>query len=126
MKKILSLLLMLTVCATISSSYTITAANSKQDPEKGKKEKKEKVKNIRISGIVTDEQGNCLEGVNIIFVRISESEPLCGVLTNKEGKYNIFFNSDRTLLFSLSGYESQKIEIKGRDEIDVVMKKLKK
>jgi len=123
MKRILSLLLMLTICATVSSSNVITAANSKQDPEKGKKEK---VKNIRISGIVTDEQGNCLKGVIIIFVRVSESEPLFGVETNKEGKYNIFINSDRTLLFSLSGYESQKIEIKGRDEIDIVMKKLKK
>ena len=123
MKRILSLLLMLTVCLVASSSNTISAANSKQDQEK---EKKEKVKRLIISGIVTDEQGNYLDGVSILPVRESDSEPPVGTVTHNRGQYNIFINSNRTLVFSLAGYESQKIDIKGRDEIDVTMKKIQK
>jgi len=123
MKRILSLLLMLTVCLVASSSNTISAANSKQDQEK---EKKEKVKRLIISGIVTDEQGNYLDGVSILPVRESDSEPPVGTVTHNRGQYNIFINSNRTLVFSLAGYESQKKDIKDRDEIDVTMKKIQK
>lgn len=122
MKRILYLLLILTVCAFVVSS-NVTASTISQNDQK--KEKKEKVKMLIISGIVTDEQGNRLEGVAILPVRESESEPLVGVMTNNEGKYNIVINSNRILGFSLAGYEYQKIDIKGRDEIDIIMKKIK-
>ncbi len=123
MKRVLTSFLILTVCAAVSSSNTISATNSKQEQEK---EKKEKVKRLIISGIVTDEQGNRLDGVVILPVRESDSEPPVGTITHNRGQYNIYINSNRTLVFSLAGYESQKIDIKGRDEIDVTMKKIQK
>ncbi len=120
MKRILSFLFILAVCLVASSSNTISATNSKQE------QKKEKVKVIWVSGIVTDEQGNLLNGVIIMVGRESESDILFGVESSDGGKYKIRLKSNQTLIFSLNGYESQKIEIKGKDEIDVVMKKLKK
>jgi len=123
MKRILTSLLILTICATVSSSNAIVAANCKQDQ---KKEKQEKIKRLIISGIVTDEQGNRLDGVVILPVRESDSEPPVGTVTHNRGQYNMVINSNRRLVFSLAGYESQKIDIKGRDEIDVTMKKIQK
>ncbi|PKO95687.1 MAG: hypothetical protein CVU12_08810 [Bacteroidetes bacterium HGW-Bacteroidetes-7] len=119
MKRILSFLLILTVCLAASSSNTISAINSKQD------QKKEKAKIILVSGIVTDEQGNRLKGVIIMSVIESETDIPFGTESGDNGKYNIRVKSDQTLIFSLNSYESQKICIKGRDEIDIVMKKLK-
>jgi hypothetical protein len=85
--------------------------------------KQEKIKSIKISGIVTDEQGNRLNGVTILFVKKSESESQLGVVIRDNGKYQIVCESNRSLIFSLNGYESQKIDIMNRDEIDIVMKK---
>lgn len=118
MKKIL-VLLIFAFCLGVSSSNTIAATNSKQD------QKKEKVKAILVSGIVKDEQGNRLKSVIIMAVRESESDISFGVESGEDGKYVIRLKNNGTLMFSLNGYESQKISIKGREEIDVVMKKQK-
>ena len=116
MKK--NLLFMFALCMALSSLNTLSAANNYQDPPQ------KKVKMILVSGIVTDEQGNRLKDVMVIVVRESESESPAGVVSGNDGKYNILTKSDRTLIFSLNGYESQRISIKGRDEIDVIMKKI--
>ncbi len=118
MKKTL-LLLIFVMCMCVSSTNAINATNNKQDP------KKEKVKGILVSGIVKDEQGNRLKSVIIMVVRESESDISFGVESGEDGKYMILTKNNGTLMFSLNGYESQKISIKGRDEIDVVMKKQK-
>ncbi len=85
-----------------------------------------KVKQIRLSGIITDEQGNPLRNVIIMSVRKSENDPVFGIESKSNGKYDLFLNSDSKLTFSLTGYESQLISINGRDEIDVVLKKINK
>jgi hypothetical protein len=84
------------------------------------------VKQIRLSGIITDEQGNPLRNVIIMSVRKSENDPVFGIESKSNGKYDLFLNSDSKLTFSLTGYESQLISINGRDEIDVVLKKINK
>ncbi len=119
MKKVLSLLLMISFCLFFSSSSEILAKNVNQD------KKKEKVKVILVSGIVTDEQGNGLKGVIIMAVRESKSDMPFGIESVDGGKYNIRLKSNQALTFSLNGYETQIISINGRDEIDVVMKKVK-
>ncbi|MDD2426023.1 MAG: carboxypeptidase-like regulatory domain-containing protein [Bacteroidales bacterium] len=110
--------LILTVCLALGSLNMLFTRDNDQDPQK------KKAKFIRISGIVKDEQGNRLKDVMVIVVRESESESPAGVVSGNEGTYNILTKSDRTLIFSLNGYESQRISIKGRDEIDVTMKKI--
>ena len=95
-----------------------TAFSNQQD------KKQEKIKTLKISGIVTDEQGNRLNGVTVLVVKKSEAEPQFGIVIRDNGKYQILCESNRSLTFSLNGYESQKVDIMNRDEIDIVMKKI--
>lgn len=71
---------------------------------------------ITVTGIVTDNTGASLPGVNII-----EKGTTNGVVTDFDGKYNINCASDVTLVYSFIGMAPQEIIINGRQVIDVVL-----
>jgi hypothetical protein len=104
----------------ISLSIVVYAETINQNDDK--KEKQEKVKKIIVSGIVKDEQGNLLDNVYITLVR-RPGEEFAAIQTADGGKYQIYIDNNRTILFSLTGYESKKVDIKGKDIIDIILKK---
>ncbi|PAU92748.1 SusC/RagA family TonB-linked outer membrane protein [Aliifodinibius salipaludis] len=68
-----------------------------------------------VSGVVTDETGSVLPGVNIMVKGRD-----VGTSTNTEGEYSLTAPSMQdTLVFSFIGYETQQVPINGRSEIDV-------
>lgn len=69
-----------------------------------------------ITGIVTDENGEPLTGVNVF----DKTNPTKGVVTNIDGAYKIVVASDKTVLtFSFIGYSTQKISVTGTNQINV-------
>ena len=79
----------------------------------------EQQKEIRITGKVTDKSKMPLPGVTVRLKNVS-----VGTATDREGKYSFAFpEMDKTILvFSFIGMETQEIEYRGQDTINVVMK----
>lgn len=70
-----------------------------------------------ISGIVTDENGEPLIGVNIIV-----ENSTVGTTSNIDGTYEITIPDGSTqLIFSYTGYQTQTIDVAGRSIINVVL-----
>ena len=70
-----------------------------------------------VTGIVTDEDGNTLPGVNIII-----KGTLTGVITDLNGNYSIEVDDpDATLVFSFIGMLTQEIEVSDQTEINITM-----
>lgn len=70
-----------------------------------------------VSGVVTDDEGATLPGVNIVVMGTDR-----GATTDAEGYYQLTAPSETdTLIFSFIGYETQQIPIDGRSEINVEM-----
>jgi len=70
-----------------------------------------------VKGIVKDESGLPLAGVNIIFEGTT-----IGTITDAEGRYVIEVpNPDGKLIFSYLGYNTEIVVINKRNEIDVVL-----
>jgi len=68
-----------------------------------------------LSGVVSDDEGMPLPGVNIIEKGTSN-----GVATDFDGNYTITVtNPNATLVFSFVGYQTQEISVTGRNTIDV-------
>ena len=70
-----------------------------------------------IQGIVSDENGLIIPGVNISVIGSSKT-----VSTDFDGKYTIDVSSDATLSFSFIGFETQKIAIARRSSINVILR----
>lgn len=81
---------------------------------------------IFVLGRVVDEQGKPLKGVVISPNRHPKEiyEP-AGFRVDNNGTFHFMVAEDSILTFSLEGYETQSIAVNKRDEINVVMKKLK-
>ena len=71
---------------------------------------------LKISGTVYDPSGDPLIGASILA---SGSN---GTTTDIDGHYTITADPKGTLTFSYVGFEPQKVEIQGRQTIDVTMK----
>jgi len=71
---------------------------------------------IKVQGIVTDESGNSMPGVNVIIQGTT-----VGIVTDMDGKYQIEANAKSTLSFSFIGYKSQDIPVAGKKEINVTL-----
>lgn len=69
-----------------------------------------------IRGIIKDESGNPLPGVNVV-VKGSTS----GVISDKDGRFIIQAEPNATLVFSYIGFVKQEIALKGRTEVNMVM-----
>ena len=76
------------------------------------------VTGFKVTGKITDEQGNQLSGV-AVMVKGSTTATVSG----NDGKYLVeALDKDDALDISYVGYVSQKIKIKGRPVIDIVLK----
>jgi TonB-linked SusC/RagA family outer membrane protein len=69
---------------------------------------------IRVSGRVTDENGNPLSGASI---RVKNSTQ--GVSANANGEYSIVVPDDAVLIFSYVGYDERQISVSGQATINV-------
>ena len=69
---------------------------------------------IRVSGRVTDENGNPLSGAS---VRVKGSTQ--GVSANANGEYAITVPDDAVLIFSFVGYDERQIPVSGQTTINV-------
>jgi TonB-linked SusC/RagA family outer membrane protein len=68
-----------------------------------------------IAGVVRDENGNPMPGVNI-----QVEGTAIGVMTDIDGKYSISIpNENAVLIFSFIGYVSQKVPVTGRTAFDI-------
>lgn len=72
--------------------------------------------NIRVIGTVSDGEGEPLIGASVIA-----KGGTIGVVTDIDGNYLITVDSKDVLVFSYVGCHTQEIEVKGRNNIDVVM-----
>jgi TonB-dependent starch-binding outer membrane protein SusC len=74
---------------------------------------------IKVSGTVTDANtGEPLPGVNIVVEGTTQ-----GVNTDVDGKYSLTVNSpDAMLVFSFLGYDKERIQVNGKNVIDVQLK----
>jgi TonB-linked SusC/RagA family outer membrane protein len=72
---------------------------------------------VSIKGVVTDDQGEGMPGVNVKVRGTSNN-----VITDKNGKYQISINeADVFLVFSYVGYVTREIKIGNKREVDVIL-----
>ncbi len=70
-----------------------------------------------INGIIKDEKGEALPGVNVIIKGTQK-----GVSSNQDGKYSITVNQkDATLIYSFVGYISQEVKISNQTIINITL-----
>ncbi len=70
-----------------------------------------------VEGLVTDENGLALPGVNI-----TELNKQIGAITDVDGKYTLKVSGlNATLVFSYIGYTTQTIELNGRSTVNVIL-----
>lgn len=69
-----------------------------------------------VSGVVKDDAGEPLIGVNILVKGTST-----GTISDFDGSYSLNAPDDATLVFSYTGYQTIEIPVDGRSTIDVVM-----
>jgi len=71
----------------------------------------------RVSGKVTDEEGEALPGATITVVGST-----IGAVTDIDGMYNVTVPDNATLVFSFIGFQSQQVPVGNRTTIDIVLK----
>ena len=86
-----------------------------------KKEKQRKVRQIWISGLVTDINGNPLPGVAFL---VTQNGILGGTVTQNDGTYYFNCNNNDTIRTHYEGYISKIIPVNDREEINVVLEKI--
>src|SRR5690606_14365473 len=70
---------------------------------------------IQVSGVVTNDQGEPLPGVNVL-----EKNTLNGTSTDANGEYSLTVKDENSVLvFSFIGYETQEVPLNGRSQINV-------
>lgn len=89
--------------------------------EQGVVEVKTLLADITLSGIVTDETGDGLPGVNVLLKGTQR-----GTTTDQNGKYSMVISEDNAtptvLVFSFVGYEVQEITLDNRTTLDISLK----
>lgn len=68
----------------------------------------------RVSGVVSDENGNGIPGANVVIKGTST-----GTITDIDGRYSINVSGDAVLVFSFVGYVSQEVPVGVRSQLDV-------
>lgn len=75
-------------------------------------------KNRQVSGVIKDEKGIPLPGVNVLVEGSS-----VGTITDLDGKYKLNVASEKAnLVFSFIGYDSQRISAEGKSSISLSLK----
>ncbi len=70
-----------------------------------------------VTGIVTDEKGETLPGVNVVVKGTTN-----GTITNIDGVYSIEVEDGTTLIFSFIGFATQQISVGNKNKIDVMLR----
>ncbi len=92
--------------------FTATAAESVSESQSGTAQQ-----SIRVTGKVTDNDGNSVAGVNIV-VQGTQT----GTASDANGQYAITVpNGQSVLVFSFLGYETQSVVVGGRSVVNVIM-----
>lgn len=100
-KKQFFLLLLLIV---VNSTMALAAINQQQ----------------KLSGVVRDQTGEPLPGVNIVIVGTS-----LGTITDIDGAFSLNIPSDKSVLqFSLIGFTTKDVSVKGKTTIEVTLVKI--
>ena len=84
----------------------VYATNDKLNPEKP----------ITVSGVITDEKGETMPGVNVF-----EKSTQNGVIADIDGEYRIAVDDHAILVFSFVGYEQKEVPVNGQRIINVQM-----
>ena len=71
---------------------------------------------INITGTVTSPDGQSLIGVNVLELGSGS-----GTITDVDGRYALAVAANATLQFSYLGFQTQKIPIAGRTQLDVIL-----
>ncbi|MCG8698680.1 MAG: TonB-dependent receptor [Bacteroidales bacterium] len=77
---------------------------------------KNQAEQVEITGVVTDQEGMVLPGVNVIEKGVSN-----GSVTNMQGEFTITVSKDATLVFSYVGYLDEEVVVGTRTAIDVTL-----
>ena len=78
-------------------------------------------KGFTLHGVVSDESGSPMVGVNVRVVRGSKT--VGGVATDMSGKYSIKVSEGDTVIFSFIGMQEQKVTVKsGMDTLNITLK----
>lgn len=73
---------------------------------------------VNVTGVVTDEIGEPLPGVNVF----EKSAPTNGVITGIDGTYTLSIsNADAVVVFSYIGFEKQEVNVAGRSSVNVTL-----
>ena len=75
------------------------------------------ISDVTITGKVTDEYGEPLVGVSVIILGTTN-----GTITDVNGSFSIEVPENSILSFSYIGYETQEIDITGRETVNIQMK----
>lgn len=75
--------------------------------------------NKEVRGTITDSAGSAMPGVSV-FVK---TQPTIGTTTDLNGKYILSVPEDIILVFTMVGFDNQEISIKGKEVINVSMKR---
>lgn len=71
---------------------------------------------IEVQGVVTDDQGQPLPGVNVILKGTQK-----GTTTDMDGRYAISVPSKAVLVYSYLGFQIKEVPVEGRQKIDIVL-----
>ncbi|MFW6267507.1 MAG: SusC/RagA family TonB-linked outer membrane protein [Marinilabiliaceae bacterium] len=72
---------------------------------------------LTVTGRVTDEEGEPIPGANVVIEGTTQ-----GTITDMDGRYNISLEDpNTTLVFSFVGFRETRVDVSGREEIDVEM-----
>ena len=75
--------------------------------------------NKEVRGTITDSAGSPMPGVSV-FVK---TQPTIGTTTDLNGKYILSVPEDVVLVFTMIGFDNQEIPIKGKEVINISMKR---
>src|ERR1044072_9650113 len=75
--------------------------------------------NKEVRGTITDSAGSPMPGVSV-FVK---TQPPIGTTTDLNGKYLLSVPEDVVLVFTMIGFDNQEIPIKGKEVINISMKR---
>jgi TonB-linked SusC/RagA family outer membrane protein len=105
----------LIIIAVLLNAFGIYASGKNPDDSSGSKAAV--LQQGKITGTVTDENGNPMPGVNV-----QVEGTTTGTITDANGKYSIDVKTDKAvLIFTFIGYAQQKEALGGRQIIDVQM-----
>lgn len=96
----------------INCSYTIQGGHILITPKESLQ-----AKNLTITGVITDEQGEPIIGANVI-----EKGTTNGIMTDSDGKFSLPVSADSRIQISYIGYLPQEINVGNKKDFQIILK----